>query len=158
MQFTEEVKWDLTDFAFMGALLFGTGLAYELAARKAGTIAYRAATGVALTAAFLLVWVDAAVGIIGDGDEGLASATYVGGVLAVGFIGALIARFRPAGMARALLATALAQALAAVIALIAGWGSTGPIWPRDILMATGFFVALWVGSAVLFRRAAREHI
>jgi hypothetical protein len=158
MQFTEEVKWDLFDFAFMGALLFGTGLAYGLAARKAVTIAYRAATGVALTAAFLLVRVDAAVGIIGDGDEALARAMYVGGVLAVGSIGALIARFRPAGMARALFATALAQALAAVIALIAGWGSTGPIWPRDILMATGFFVALWVGSAVLFRRAAREHI
>jgi len=38
------------------------------------------------------------------------------GVLAVGIIGALIARFQPHGMARALFATALAQMLVAVIA------------------------------------------
>ena len=38
------------------------------------------------------------------------------GVLVVGIIGAIIARFRPQGMARALFATALAQALVAVIA------------------------------------------
>ena len=39
------------------------------------------------------------------------------GVLAVGFIGAFIARFQPRGMARALFATAVAQALVPVIAL-----------------------------------------
>ncbi len=60
------------------------------------------------------------------------------------------------GMARALFATVLAQALVAVIALTAGLGSTGPIWPWDILILTGFFTALWVGSAWLFRNAARE--
>ena len=35
MQFTKEVNWDLFDFAFMGTVLFGAGLAYELVARKA---------------------------------------------------------------------------------------------------------------------------
>ena len=44
------------------------------------------------------------------------------GVLAVGMAGALIARLRPRGMARALFATALAQALVAAIALIARLG------------------------------------
>jgi len=78
-----------------------------------------------------------------------------GGVLAVGIIGAIIARFQPRGMARALFATALAQALVAVIALIAGLGSTGPTWPADILILTGFFTALWLISAWLFRKAAR---
>ena len=57
---------------------------------------------------------------------------YVGGVLAVRSIGTLVARFQPQGMACALFATTLAQALVAVIALIAGWGSAGPTWPRDI--------------------------
>jgi len=70
------------------------------------------------------------------------------GVLAVGIIGAIIARFQPHGMARALVATALAQALVAVIALIAGLGHT--------LILTGSFVALWLTSARLFRKAARE--
>ena len=155
MQFTDEVVWDVVDFVVAGALLFGAGLTYELVARKAGTIAYRAAVGVALAAAFLLVWINGAVGIIGDGEEDLASVMYVGGVLAVGFIGALIARFQPHGMARTLFATALAQALVAMIALLAGWGSAGPIWPLDILIVTGFFVALWVVSALLFRHAAQ---
>jgi hypothetical protein len=66
----------------------------------------------------LLVWTNLAVGIIGEPDE-LANLMYVG-VLAVGILGAITARFRPAGMARALLATALVQALVAGIALIAG--------------------------------------
>jgi hypothetical protein len=59
-------------------------------------------------------------------------------------------------MARALFATALAQALVAVIALIAGLGSTGPNWPLNILALTRLFVALSVGSALQFRKAARE--
>ena len=154
MQFTNEVVWDLADFALDGALLVGTGVTFEAAARKTNNSAYRAAVGVALAAAFILVWVNGAVGVIGT-ESNDANLMY-GGVLAVGVIGALIARLRAHGMARAFFATALAQALVAVIALVAGLGSTAPIWPRDILMLTGFFVALWLGSAWLFRKAARE--
>jgi hypothetical protein len=51
------------------------------------------------------------------------------GVLAVGFLGALIVRFRPRGMAHVLGVTALAQALAGLIALMAGLGSGGANWP-----------------------------
>ena len=153
MQFTDEVDWDLTDFVVVGAMLVGAGGTYELAARMTGNIAYRAAVGVAVAAAFLLVWINLAVGIIGTEDNP-ANLMY-GGVLAVGIIGAIIARFQPHGMARALFATALAQALVAVIALIAGLGY-GPSWPGANLILTGFFVALWLTSAWLFRKAARE--
>lgn len=114
-------------------------------------VTYRFAVGVALAAAFLLVWLSLGVGIIGrDGDP--ANLMYFG-VLAVGIIGALIARFRPRGMARALFATALAQASVAVIALIAGLGYpwSGPL---ELSVLNGFFVALFVGSAWLFCRAA----
>jgi hypothetical protein len=52
--------------------------------------AYRAAVGVALAAAVILVWLSLGVGVIGkDGDP--ANLLYVG-VLAVGIIGAIIAR------------------------------------------------------------------
>ena len=114
--------------------------------------AYRFAVGVALVAAFILVWSSLGVGIIGaDGDP--ANIMYFG-VLAVGIVGAMVARFRPHGMARALFATALAQASVAVIALILGLGLP---WspPVEILALNGFFVALFVGSALLFRHAAR---
>jgi hypothetical protein len=147
--------WTLFDFVFAGALIFGTGLTYVLVARKAGNIAYRAAVGIALAAAFLLVWLTGAVGIIGSEDNN-ANSMYIG-VLAVGIIGAIVARFRPHGMARALFATALAQALVAVIALIIGLGS--PWSPPGVLgplILNGFFAALFVGSALLFRDAARE--
>ena len=115
--------------------------------------AYRAAVGVALAAAFILVWMNLAVGVIGTEDD-LANLMYVG-VLTVGIIGAIIARFRPHEMARALFATGLAQALVAVIVLIFGLGSS---WsgPGEILAVNGFFVALFVGSAMLFRHAGRE--
>ena len=36
----------------------------------------------------------------------------------------------------------LKKALVAVVALIVGWGSTGPNWPRGILILTGFFTTL----------------
>lgn len=144
------MNWDVVDFVVFGALLAGAGAIFSLAARKSGDIAYRSAVGVAVAAAFILVWVNGAVGVIGD--EGNDANLMYFGVLAVGIIGAVIARFKPHGMAHALVATALAQVLVAVIALGAGWGSTGPIWPQDILILTVFFTALWILSAWLFRR------
>jgi hypothetical protein len=154
MQFTDEVDWDETDFVVMGAMLFAACGTYELAARMTGNVAYRAAVGVAVVAAFILVWMNLAVGIIGSEDNP-ANLMY-GGVLAVAILGALVVRFQPRGMARTLAATALAQALVGVIALIAGLGSTGANWPRVIVVLTAFFAALWLLSAWLFRKAARE--
>ena len=154
MQVTDEVNWSLLDFVVAGALLLGTGLLYELAVRKARTVAYRAAAGVGVGAAFLLTWVNLAVGIIGEPDE-RANVLYLG-VPAVGVIGAVIARLEPRGMGRALFATALAQALLAAIALILGWGAPGT-GLLEIVALNGMFVALFAGSAVLFRLAARAH-
>jgi hypothetical protein len=125
MRVTDEVAWDPGDFMFLGILLVGVGVTYELTSRTTEHTAYRAAVSVALAAAFILVWMNLAVGIIGSEDDP-ANLMY-GGVLVVGIIGTVIARFQPHGMARALSATALAQALVAVIALVAGLGFTGPI-------------------------------
>jgi hypothetical protein len=143
MQFTDEVVWELTDFAVAGTLLVGAGFVYELVARKGSTVAYRVAVGIAVTAALLLVWMELAVGTVDDNSGGLM---YLG-VLVLG-IGAVIARFRPQGMARTLFTTALAQALVAVIAMIA--------WEQyfELLILNGFFITLWIGSALLFRRAS----
>ena len=151
MQFTDEVHWNLADFAVAGALLFGAGLTYELVVKKAVGIAYRAAVGVAIAAALILVWVNLAVGLIGSEDNP-ANLMY-GGVIAVGIIGAFIARLRSHGMARALLATSFAQGLVTVIALIAGMDQYPGSSVSEIVISNVFFVVLWVGSALLFRRA-----
>jgi hypothetical protein len=114
--------------------------------------AYRSAVGIALGAAVLLVCLSLGVGIIGaDGDP--ANRMYFG-VLAVGIIGAIIARLQPHGMARALLATALAQVAVAAIALIARLGLPYS-GPAEIVLLNGFFIVCFAGSAWLFRRAAR---
>ena len=114
--------------------------------------AYRFAVGASLATALLLVWVIGAVGLIGV--EGDPFDRIYAGVLAVGGVGALIARFRPGGMARALVATAVAQALVVVIALIVGKQHVPVSSVREIVLSNAFFVALWLGSARLFRRAA----
>jgi hypothetical protein len=156
-------NWPPYAFPLWGALLFGTGLTYELIARKRGTILYRVAVGIACATGFILLWINAAAGIIGDGPVNLL---YLG-VLAVGFLGALIARFQPGGMALALFATAAAQMLVPVIALViwkAGWqdllidpNSPHPPFHPGIAPVFGLnavFALLWVGSALLFRRAS----
>lgn len=150
MQFTNDVVWTLGDFLFFGALIGMIGAGYEVLARRGGGL-YRLAAAVALAAAFLMIWSNAAVGIIGD--EGNPANLMFGGVLLVGVIGTVIARARPAGMARAMIATALAQGAVAIIAIVGGVGGDDLSWPRDIVTITGFFTALWLASAWLFGKA-----
>lgn len=58
-------------------------------------------------------------------------------------------------MARALLATALAQVLVAVIALIAGMHQSTMSSVGEILRLYGFCAAFWAVSTWLFRHAAQ---
>jgi hypothetical protein len=96
--------------------------------------------------------VNGAVGIIGS-ENNDANTLYLGVVL-VGILGALLARLRANGMALALSAMAITQCLVLVIALAAGWVPSGTAVRVAIL--NGFFVTLFVGSALLFRHAALE--
>src|SRR5215218_3169731 len=66
MQFSSEVHWSFGDFVVMGALLGGSGLALELATQKSTSLAYRFGATFAVAAAFLLIWVNLAVGFLGD--------------------------------------------------------------------------------------------
>ena len=117
--------------------------------------AYRAGFGLTILAILLLVWLSLGVGIIGgDGDP--VNRVY-GTVLVIGLVGAVLARFRPRGMGRTVLAMAAAQLAIAVIASIAGWGMpySGPV---EILVLNAFFVAMFVASALLFRQATRTQV
>ena len=152
MRFTSEVNWDAADFIVMGALLGAACGAYEIATRLSASMVYRAAAGVAVLGAFLLVWVNLAVGIVGSEDNPANLMFF--GVPVVGLVGAALVRGRPSGMARTLLAMAAAQVLVAVIATVPGWGE--PVHaPPAVAGVTLFFLAPWLVSAALFRRAAR---
>ncbi|HSG98107.1 MAG TPA: hypothetical protein VLA11_08955 [Woeseiaceae bacterium] len=150
------MNWDALDYAVFGAMIAAVAVGYSLALQKSRNKFYRYAVGLALAAAFLLVWVNGAVGIIGDESNDL-NMLYLG-VIAVGVIGALLARFEATGMARAMLATAVAQALIAVLAITGESGSSGPGWLQDILVLTIFFVGLWLVSARLFKKAASSEL
>lgn len=63
MQFTDEVNWDRFDFIVIGALLFAACGTYELATRLTSNTVYRAAVGVAVVTAVILIWINLAVGI-----------------------------------------------------------------------------------------------
>jgi len=115
--------------------------------------AYRIAVGLAVVSAFLLVWVNAAVGIIRDDNP--ANVMYFG-VIVVGIMGAIIARFQPQGVVRALCVMAMAQMVVPVMALIF-WKTDFAPGVVGVLALNGFFAALWLIAAWLFRKAAREH-
>lgn len=115
--------------------------------------AYRAAVAIALAAGFNLIWINLAVGVIGT-ENNPANLMY-GGVLGIGIVGAVIARLQPYGMARAMMAAALAQTAVAMIAVIAGMGyPESP--PLEIIGVNALFIGLWLLSAWLFWKSPRE--
>jgi len=147
MQFTPEVNWGPEDFFFAIVMLGSVGLGLELAVRASPSTVFRVAVGVALLAGFLQTWADAAVGIIGDGEH--PANMMFRGVTAMAFAGCWIARFRPDGMARAMLVAGVAEIIAALLA------ATGSGEYR-VLMPLGIFAGLWLLSAFLFHKASQE--
>lgn len=159
MQFTDEVVWSLFDFIFAGGLLFGTGFMYILVTQlltthMADNIIYRVAVGFAFFTGLLLIWVNLAVGIIGS-ESNPANLLYFG-VIFIGILGGFIARFQPEEMVRTMIAMAIAQALVAAVALVGGFYQTPPSTVFHIIGVNGFFITLFVVSAMLFRYAAQE--
>lgn len=144
MRFTSEVNWTASDFVVAGVLIGGVGLLAEVAVRASKNRTYRAAAALALLAGFLTTWINLAVGIIGADDDPINML--IGCVITAAAAGIFVARFRAEGMARAMAATAIAQALIALVSLL-----------HDVrgFVLGGFFAVLWLGSAWLFRRAAR---
>jgi len=143
--------WTLFDYVCMAAAFGIAGLLIELGVRASGIIAYRAATAIAVIAGFLLLWVNGAVGFLGD--ENNPANLMFGGVIAIAAIGAFLVQGRPSGLARAMTAAAIAQLLAGVTGYAAGWASPGADGVYEAVMGTGVFGALWLASAALFRKA-----
>jgi len=168
MQFSAEVEWTAFDFTIAALALYGALAVYERVSGLSGNTRYRTAVGVAVATLLVLLWINGAVGIIGDGDINLLYFF----VFAVGVLGALIARFQPLGLARTLVAMAVTQMAIPAIALVI-WktGSAeivqemfanpnsphGPFSPgiAPVFVLNGVFALLFIASAGLFREAAR---
>ncbi|WP_158296528.1 hypothetical protein [Nocardioides albidus] len=102
------------------------------------------ALGTTLVIAFGIV----ALGIVGDG--GPPDLVYVAALL-VGVVGAVLARLRAHGMARALGATAVAVLLAGAAAVAAGLAEDGQT--LDVLWLSAGFAGMFGLSAWAFERS-----
>ena len=146
MQFTREVAWSGADFTVMGVMLGLACAAFELAVRVARSHAYVLGAGVAVGTAFLLTWINLAVGIIGS-ENNPANLMFFG-VLLVGALAVIAFRLHARGMALAMEATAVAQAAVSLVTLAIGAG--------HVFVLAAVFVVLWLVAAQLFRKAARD--
>lgn len=153
-QSVEGWLWTRSDFVFTAVLLYGTAGLIDLAIRKSGSLAYRFGAALAVLASFLLIWVNAAVGVIGDEDNPL-NLMFLG-VIAVALAGSTLARFAARGMARATLAAAALTAAIGVAVPALGWGAGEPPGTAGLTMLIGGFALLWGLSAALFAKAARD--
>ncbi len=147
--------WSPGDFVFGFVMLFGFGVAYEVIARRSSDTKYKVAVGIAVVATFLLLWVNAAVGIIGDDNP--INLLY-GLIAAIGFFGAILSRLRPQGMSRTLILMAVVQMAIPVVALFFAPKEVydDPPGLLGVFALNAFFAVLFVGSALLFRQAAEK--
>jgi hypothetical protein len=144
MRFTSEVNWTLGDFIF-AAMMFGlVGLALELAVRTSSSRAWRAGAALGVLSAFLLVWINGAVGMIGDEDN-VHNLLFLG-LIPLALVGAILARFRAPGMALAMAVAGIAQMAIAAAGM--------PTDPRGGLLSL-VMAGIWFLSAALFHLAGR---
>jgi len=139
-------NWRPSAFVFVYLLFFATGMAYALIARRMGARSYKAGVLVALVAGFALGWSN----MVHVADSGHPENLAYYSVLAVGIVGALLARLRAQGLALTLFAMA---GTLAVIALLLPSGAP-PDMARRMAIGHAVFVALFLASGLLFRRAS----
>ena len=118
------------------------------------TTSYGLGIAVALGSVLLLLFGVGALGVIGSGGE--ADKVYLA-VPAVLVLGSLVARLRVPAMSLALLATALTQVLAPIVAFALRLEGTEDASLVDVLGLTAMFSGLFLVSAWFFRRSAQAH-
>ncbi len=139
-------NWPAGAFVRVYLLFFGTALAYALIARRMGAWAYKAGVGLALAAGFVLGWSNMVH--VADSHNPANLAYY--SVLAVGAVGAWLARLEARGLARTLFAMAATLAL---IALVLPSGAP-PELARNMAVGHAVLVAFFAASGLLFRHAS----
>jgi hypothetical protein len=124
------------------------------------SVTYRWAVGLALAGTFILFWAIGAVALLGpELGRNTADLIYFG-IPTVAVIGAIAARFQPRGMALAMLGAAAAVLILPVI-VVAGLTplsprTAGELFPYGLLLVHLPFAAMFLGSAWLFHKCARQ--
>ena len=145
------VDWSAGDFVVMGVMLVLVCGAIELAVRKTGNRSYRFGAASAIAGAFLIIWANLAVGIVGS-EHNDANLLFFGALL-IGLASAIVARFRARGMAFAMLITFGAVAVAFGIAALGATDEANVSHLREAI-ATSVISSPFLLASFLFRRAA----
>lgn len=146
MQFTAAVNWSVGDFIF-AAMMFGlVGLLIELAARVTKNSWFRGGASVGVLAGLLIIWVNGAVGMIGDEDNPANLLFFLSILIAL--LGSVAVRFRAPAMAWPMFAAGSWQAGVAIVAGIFGSDMRGGL-------LTVALSGLWFLSGALFRQAGQ---
>ena len=145
------VVWTLSDFIFAIVLIGAVGLLFELGVRASKSWPYRAGVGLALATSFLLVWINGAVGIIGNEDNP-ANFVFLA-VILMAIAGAIVSGGKAMLMARAMTVAGVTQVLVG-LAVFAFNDGAQPPGRLGLLILIEILAAMWLGSAWLFRKAA----
>ncbi len=148
-RFAVQIPWTAMDFVFWGVILLVAASLCELSLWLSRSLCHRAAMVLATGAGFFTVWVNMAVGII-ESELNDWNLLFIA-VLAIGAVGALVARFRAAGMAAVMLMMAVAQVAVAVVAVFVSQPGHPEGWIFSAVLAV-----VWLGCASLFRQATRS--
>jgi hypothetical protein len=115
-----------------------------------GNTGYRIGAAVAVTAGLLQVWINLAVGIVGNEENPANLGFYL--VVVTALACSFTAAFRAEGMARAMVATAGVQAL---LGLVIATAPSHADEATGVLALSGGFAALWLIAAAFFHRGGR---
>jgi uncharacterized membrane protein YoaK (UPF0700 family) len=148
-----QLNWGVGDFVFVAVIFFGGLAAYRFVSRRGQGSMFHTAVVLSLVTALSMIWITLAVGIIGSEDN-QANIMYVG-VLGIGLLGSLIARFRATGMSRTMVTVTMAQLVVTVVAVTI-WKPETEEHAFSTFILNLFYVMLFLSSALLFRRASRE--
>lgn len=135
--------WTTSDFVIMGIMLGSVGLGIEFLVRRSGSIGFRLGSIVAVLTAFMTVWANLAVGMIGSEDN--PYNLYFMAIPPTVFVAAGLARFDARH-------TAWIMAGAAGVQLALALG--GMDFDLRGARFSSFFAFLWLIAATLFWSAA----
>jgi hypothetical protein len=151
----EDWHWPPKTFVMLGMMVFGMAMLHQWASRRRGGGAYAIALGIALAVSFGVLWSTFVHFVDTQRAAALHFAVPVSAVVGMG-----IARLRPRGMARAMVATASVQGMTMGAVLVTMWvrkptvaSWTGPEWRG--LAGNLVSAAMFGVSSMLFRRASR---
>lgn len=125
-----------------------TGSSNAIDARAGGIPTYRAGAAVVALTSFLIVWTTIVR------DDGTGEAFFM--LILAAAVGGYTARFRPGGMARTMLGVAMMQILLTLLVVTAPVTAQVADGVFKAWLFGGGFTMLWLVSAVLFRRSAKN--